>query len=173
MTIIIGIILCLVVLGLILWFAVRRLRRNRALKILKAHSEKLTDQVVHESFPELVQQYPHWAQPQTLLSNPVEDIWGRGVMVFEYQAQVTSAKVSAVEIMHALEKLLNQNAQKAHIDSSNQKYKPFIVSDGWYLDDQFHFDVAFMTNQPTIDYVQDMRRLDLKDDILKPASNKS
>ncbi|WP_125766550.1 hypothetical protein [Lapidilactobacillus wuchangensis] len=88
-------------------------------------------------------------QVQTLHSEVPVSIWHRDVLVFEYQVQLTTAEpinLTIGEFERYLREAVELPAQ-------------IIVTECWQLHDQFHFDVAYLDNQATINYVHDMARV--------------
>ncbi|MCH4171048.1 MAG: hypothetical protein LKF36_07470 [Lactobacillus sp.] len=157
-----------VVLIVFIYYIVKRVRRNAALKILLRHSQKITDKMFVATLEAGATTYQQvFDFKADLTSDPVQKIWGRGIMVFEYKMQIKDpAKHDAAFFKAAFfqkfENQLNEQAADNGIISAMPKYTPFIISDYWVLDGFFHVDVAFMTNKPTIEYVKDMRKADLE-----------
>ena len=135
------IVVLLVVLAT-LWLFRKRWRRNKAIQILLYHSQRLTDQAMTEAL-----------QPMT--SKPIADIWGHGVMAFSYQISSSLGKVT----QPALDQALRQAARQLDIASSDPALPPFVLTDFFELEGELHIDVAFITNEATIEYVRDVNRV--------------
>ena len=138
-------IIILIAAAIFVWW--RLTRRKRALTILMTHSQNVTDRVVAAALQNLDM------TPATK-STAVADVWGHGVMAFSYQVQHEPV-ISREELNLALARVADQET----IASSDISYPAFLVTDLWQRDGRLNFDVAFMTNQATIDYVEDLNRL--------------
>lgn len=165
-TFIIALISLILVIGI--YYIIKRIRRNSALKILLRHSQKLADKTLIATLTDTNETYDTvFEAGQDLISEPVQDIWGKGIMVFEYKIAIQAPQKHPEAFfdkayMQHLESLLNTHAAENGIVASSPKYPPFILSDYWILKGYFHADIAFMTNKPTIEYVKDMRKADLE-----------
>ncbi|WP_125581002.1 hypothetical protein [Lacticaseibacillus suibinensis] len=134
--------------AVVIWW--RIMRRRQALRLFMHHSQKLTDQIVAESLTAL-----HWPYQPPLRSAPVADVWGHGIMGFEYETATPKITITAGQLQKQLELIANQQ----HIASSDPQYPAFVVTDFWQRAGVVHFDVAFVTNAPTIAYLQDIQRV--------------
>ncbi|MHA3066014.1 hypothetical protein [Lacticaseibacillus saniviri] len=144
------IIVILVIVALLaVWLYWRISRRKKALRLLTRHSQNLTDKAVNQAL-----QQQNWVQT-SLNSTPVSDVWGHGVMAFAYQFDAPDADISQALLASALA----QVADEEDIAPSDVRYPAFEVTDFWIRNQEVHFDVAFMTNQATIDYVTDIDRV--------------
>ena len=140
-----AIILTLVAIAIVIWWRVNR--RRRALTILLTHSQNVTDRVVAQALASL-------DMTPAASTGAVADVWGHGVMAFSYQVQ-HEPLISREELNLALARVADEET----IASSDISYPAFLVTDLWQRDGILNFDVAFMTNQATIDYVEDLNRL--------------
>ncbi|MFD1441842.1 MULTISPECIES: hypothetical protein [Lacticaseibacillus] len=137
-----------VVLAGVIWLRIAR--RRRALRLFVRHSQQLTDQVVAEVLTVL-----HWPFDNPLHSDAVADVWGHGIMGFEYETDTPKIKITR----DRLQNQLRDTAEDQHIASSDPRYPAFVITDFWERDGKTHFDVAFVTNAPTIAYLQDIQRV--------------
>lgn len=157
----------LVVLGVIILIVVlvltQRLRRNHALHLLQLTSQKASDAAAATALQQLSQQKLLPALTAPLVSQVAADIWGHGVLVFEYQVaagELTSPQLNM--LAHQLEQVLAQAAKQQELTAFKPDVPVFIVSDIWLLTGNLHFDVAYLRNQATFDYVADMRKLSVE-----------
>ncbi|WP_057874265.1 hypothetical protein [Loigolactobacillus rennini] len=165
MTILTAVMLIVLIIGLLfVGLVVQRLRRNRALRLLQNASKKITDQAVQTAVSQLVQQQRLPAATLTNLhSQIVADVWGRGVLVFSYALPLpTFTTAQARHLKPELTQALIAAAQKQGLTTFKTAHTVFAVSDIWLLKGQLHFDVAYLRNQATINYVQDMRKLSVE-----------
>ncbi|WP_125980275.1 hypothetical protein [Loigolactobacillus iwatensis] len=148
-------------------FVLRRLRRNRALRILQANGQQTTDEVVTVSLAQLQskEQVALQFDPQTqrASSELAADIWGRGVLLFEYHFEVAQLKKDQLaSISDQFEADLNEIAQAEGLKAIDTRYPVFVVSDMWLFKGQLHFDIAYLINQGTVNYIKDMRKLSVE-----------
>ncbi|AQW20543.1 hypothetical protein PL11_000620 [Lentilactobacillus curieae] len=150
--VIIGLILALIVYNLIHYLFVSRPTRKR-LKM----GQKVVDQAVNGVLPELVTK----VDILPIRSQEIAKVWGRGVMAFEYEIAKDKTNLSADEFRQQLTTSLDEYGKHHHFESSAVKndQSVFRLTDVWELEDKLHFDVAFMVNQTTIEYVEDLDRL--------------
>ncbi|VDG20741.1 hypothetical protein [Lactiplantibacillus mudanjiangensis] len=95
-----------------------------------------------------------------LHSTPVAAVWGRGVMAFEY---VLDMPGMVPEDLPEIRKLLNNHLQAYATDEGLTAFRdagPVLrVTDTWLRDQQLHVDVAYLMNEATLEYLEDLRRL--------------
>lgn len=117
--------------------------------IRRQHQQQLlVDQQINLAIKQWAPKLPQ-LQVQTLQSQVPVSIWHRDVLVFEYQVQLnTKAPINLT--IGEFEQYLRQS-----VDLPAQ----IIVTECWQLADQFHFDVAYLANQATTNYVHDMARV--------------
>lgn len=144
---IIGILMVLVIgVSLIKW---RVARRKQAMKVLMRHNQKACDHAVTQALTQLGVPADH-----DISSQPVADVWGHGIMAFEYQMPKTTPPVALDRFEEAL------HAQTAARNVDSVKLAPsLVVTDWWVRDKWVHFDVAYVSNAATREYVQDVRRV--------------
>ncbi|GLB47000.1 hypothetical protein WR164_09790 [Philodulcilactobacillus myokoensis] len=96
-------------------------------------------------------QHLNW-QYHIIKSNELSDVWGRGILVFEYVIDFKE----------------NDNIKKIRTSLSNElkqfgtgyKYpKQFIITDAFKYNNYVHIDIAYLVNQSTLDYVKDINKL--------------
>ncbi|WP_283678853.1 hypothetical protein [Lentilactobacillus sp. Marseille-Q4993] len=96
-----------------------------------------------------------------IVSEDISDVWGRGVMAFEYKLAPAALLTDLDQFKSAFKHGLVEYSKENYFDHADVKKNKsiFIISDSWLLDDVVHFDVAFLINQTTIEYVNDLRKL--------------
>lgn len=142
------IILLVVILGCTIWL--RLARRKRAMRIMMAQSQQLSDAAVTALVKRL-----NWSVKLPLGSEPVADVWGHGIMAFEYELPDPEFVVTAERLNHELRDI----AVASQVEVPNPTVPPFMVTDLWQRDGGTHFDVAYMVNEATIKYAQDVARV--------------
>lgn len=136
-------------------FIFQRYRRKKALRLVQLDSQKLTDSAMEASLTNLKLLNESLAD-----SVLISDVWGKGVMAFEYQLEVknlTSADLN--DLKKRLEQQLAVQAKKQGIIGYQQN-SVFVVSDIWLKDDILHIDVSHLVNKATVEYVNDMNTLE-------------
>lgn len=96
-----------------------------------------------------------------LRSEQIAEVWGRGVMAFEYHLPINNVSQSIPDFKQALVKALAEYGDDHHMHAhSGEVDRPaFVVTDIWQLDNRLHFDVAYLVNLTTVEYVDDLNRL--------------
>lgn len=136
-------------------FIFQRYRRKKALKLIQLDSQKLTDSVMEASLKNL-----KLLNESLAASALISDVWGKGVMAFEYRLEVkdlTNADLNGLK--KQLEQQLAVQA-KAQGIRGYQQNSAFVVSDIWLKDDILHIDVSYLVNKATVEYVNDMNTLE-------------
>lgn len=89
-------------------------------------------------------------------STVLTDVWGRGVMVYEYKYQIQT-DLELLKIRFILEGSLAKQTQVI-----NQITHKLIITDCWLNDDLLTFDVADEQNDATEEYIKDIKKIDQK-----------
>lgn len=117
--------------------------------------QQLLDRQMNLAVTNWARQNDHLA-PQSLRSEIPVSIWHRDVLVFEYQVTLTSTAQLPLTV-GGLEQILRREV-KLPAD--------LVVTECWQLQDKLHFDVAYLANHATKNYVHDMARV-LHSDAIK------
>ncbi|MFC6180132.1 hypothetical protein [Lactiplantibacillus daowaiensis] len=154
-TILIGVLLAVLVYEILR----RQVLKRSALKI-RQQGQRTTDAAMLTVLTALKSAGTAQQVSGTLHSVPVADVWGRGVMAFEYVLE-TPGMVPAD--LHEVRKLLNNHLQAYAQDEGVTAFRddgPALrVTDTWLRDGQLHVDVAYLMNEATLEYLEDLRRL--------------
>lgn len=140
----------IIVIGL--YVAIHRILINRATIMLRNRAQQTTDAAVNASLQQLL----GW--DQTLSSQLVADVWGKGVLAFEYHfdSKQANQQFNRDELNQALTSYADQ-----HDLTAVRSGKPvFVVTDWWQYEGILHIDVAYLLNESTVEYVSDLKRLD-------------
>lgn len=138
--------------------------KNKELKRLQARSRKLTDDAMDKSMNEIDLEWFNQNNHKNVRDIAVvSDVWGKDVMVFEYSVELTQNQKFSSEKLNALKELLEKKlfnyAKQKKIQ--NMANKPsFIVSDIWQLENILHIDVAYIMNEATYKYLNDIEKLE-------------
>ncbi|MYZ64185.1 hypothetical protein FYL09_03385 [Lactobacillus salivarius] len=138
--------------------------KNKELKRLQARSRKLTDDAMDKSMNEIDLEWFNQNNHKNVRDIAVvSDVWGKDVMVFEYSVELTQNQKFSSEKLNALKELLEKKlfnyAKQKKIQNMANK-PPFIVSDIWQLENILHIDVAYIMNEATYKYLNDIEKLE-------------
>lgn len=138
--------------------------KNKELKRLQARSRKLTDDAMDKSMNEIDLEWFNQNNHKNVRNIAVvSDVWGKDVMVFEYSVELTQNQKFSSEKLNALKELLEKKlfnyAKQKKIQNMANK-PPFIVSDIWQLENILHIDVAYIMNEATYKYLNDIEKLE-------------
>ena len=138
--------------------------KNKELKRLQARSRKLTDDAMDKSMNEIDLEWFNQNNHKNVRDIAVvSDVWGKDVMVFEYSVELTQNQKFSSEKLNALKELLEKKlfnyAKQKKIQNMASK-PPFIVSDIWQLENILHIDVAYIMNEATYKYLNDIEKLE-------------
>jgi len=154
-TIIGGVLIALVVYELLR----RQVLKRAALKIRRA-GQRTVDSAMTASFKVLANAMTIQEVAGAIHSVPVADVWGRGVMVFEY---VLDAPGMITADLPEVRRLFNNQLQEYAINNQIGAFQdagPALrVTDTWLRSGQLHLDVAYLMNEATLEYLKDLRRL--------------
>ncbi|KRM23857.1 hypothetical protein [Latilactobacillus graminis] len=151
-----------IALAFFLIWMISRLRRQKAMRILQHSSQAIADEIVTVAYQKLQVNQPDFYAPQAkLISNLPTEVWGNNVMVFEYQVPIRQTSEALKTVAAAIEKQLNAVAYERRIASVSPRYPALLVTDVWFLEERLHFDVAFIVNRETIEYVKDMAQVEI------------
>ncbi|PWG00666.1 hypothetical protein [Levilactobacillus bambusae] len=159
MQLIIEIIIALI-LATGIYYVIHRMTVKRAIKIVQKNAQSETDRAVREISPELVKLGLSNQTEPPLSSELVADVWGRGVMAFEYTFDVAEEpsgnQLDQIQVLMdtALLHYAHDHQIEGYLETT-----PFLVTDTWVYEDRVHVDVAYLMNEATIEYVKDLRRL--------------
>ncbi|MCI5812884.1 MAG: hypothetical protein MRZ92_05170 [Lactobacillus sp.] len=140
-----------IVIVVIIYELTHRILIKRATLIVQRRAQSITDQIVFDVLNDKLN--VHDCDQQSTL---VSDIWGKGVLSFEYNiGTVDSVPVTRDE----LERQLNQLAIEKNVDFFQKAPQAFKITDWWQGKKKFHMDVTYLMNEASYEYVQDLHKL--------------
>ncbi|MGY5437890.1 hypothetical protein [Lactiplantibacillus argentoratensis] len=155
LTIIGGLLIAIVVYELLR----RQVLKRAALKIRRA-GQRTVDSAMAAAFKVLANAMTIQEVAGAIHSVPVADVWGRGVMAFEY---VLDAPGMVAADLPEVRRLFNNELQVYAIHNqvaAFQEAGPALrVTDAWLRGGQLHLDIAYLMNEATLEYLEDLRRL--------------
>lgn len=132
-------------------------RQKKALTILQADSQKMTEKALKKCLPLVLKQPLELSSPR-----PIADIWGKGVLAFEYQGRLKQTEnLDLTAFQQALTTQLELFAKKEHLTSEYSE-QVFVISDLWLKEKTLHLDLSYVVNRATASYVRDVSQLDEK-----------
>lgn len=134
-----------------LYVAIHRVLINRATIMLRRQAQRTTDEAVNASLQELL----GW--DQVLSSQLVADVWGKGVLAFEYHFDKQQGKALNRD---RLTTALVSYAKRHDLAAIHSDQPVFVVTDWWTYEGILHIDVAYLLNESTVEYISDLKRLD-------------
>lgn len=147
-------VLVAVIVVIIIYMIVHRLLVNHATLMLKNNAQSITDRAVNDCLTQLSN------QSFNLSSEIVADVWGKGVLAFEYHFNPAKLKIANDRITAAnLEEALNNYAEKNQVQSISKDLPTFKVTDWWTYEEVLHIDVAYVLNEATREYIADLHKL--------------
>lgn len=153
--IIIGLIVAFAIYNLSHYLFVTRPSRKRLLM-----AQRTVNNAVAEVLKQLVSaQKLAPIREEELHSEMIANIWGRGVMAFEYHLPIDRVKVPISDMKELLADELAKYGDQHKIYAHRKKSPAFVITDIWQLDDRLHFDVAYLINLTTVEYIDDLNRL--------------
>lgn len=155
MSLTILIIIALVIVAVI-YELVHRSLIKRATLIIQRRAQTITDRVVFQALDKLIGQN-NFQHHSTLVS----DIWGKGVLSFEYDIQGEKKHEAKFADLtrQQMEDQLNQLAVEQQIEHLAGTKKAFRITDWWQGKKQFHMDVTYLMNEASCEYVHDLKKL--------------
>ncbi|CUS26463.1 Uncharacterized protein LACOL_1155 [Paucilactobacillus oligofermentans DSM 15707 = LMG 22743] len=148
-----------IIVTVLVYLVIRRMISKRAILIITNDAQKTTDEAMNEVLPDLFQHDDIETPHKPVRSETVVDMWGVGVMAFEYSFVVKSNKINMDKIRWQLNSQLNKYAEENEIQSFENVPRIFIVTDLWIYLDELHIDVAYVVNESTAEYVKDLAKL--------------
>lgn len=150
------IVVIAIVIVLAVYEVIHRFLIKRAIRIVQHQAQVQTDRVV-KAASQLLFHADKFAE-----SKIVADIWGKGVMSFEYELDLHEMPSESQEQIerHDFQKALNQCAQAEGVLGFQGAREPFLITDWWVFEHILHVDVTYIMNEATAEYVHDLHKLD-------------
>lgn len=153
-------IVIVMILMIIIILNYSRLKRNRQIAIFKSKSKIITDNAVEFALNKLHGNEYGINDEILRVTEIVSKVWGKKVMVFEYQFQMKAPSDEDIRkirknILKLFEEFEMMNLVKKDIEAKSA----FEVTDLWYLDGILHLEVAYLVNAETIMYTKDLKKV--------------
>lgn len=155
-------IVCLaIIIAIVVYQLIHREIAKHATLIVRNDAQATTDRAMKEAVlalgrahlvPNSVAHFDH--------SQTVADVWGKGVMAFEYVLvgeQLT--QVDLAQLRATLNQSLAEYAETHQIERVAEARDTFLVTDAWVYEQRLHLDVAYVVNEATYQYIYDLKKL--------------
>lgn len=153
MTMVIFFIAALAIVAII-YLAIHRVLINRATLIVRRQAETLTNEAVNA----VLTKFFH--RSLNLQSQTVADVWDRGVMAFEYVIeQSTLAEADGQLTVQSMTQALADYATAHQVARVKGAKETFRVTDWWTYEQRLHIDIAYLMNEATREYVDDLKKV--------------
>lgn len=155
------IILIAVVIAIAIYVVIHYEITKHATLIVRKDAQETTDKAMKASLPILVNSnLLLFTEINFDQSETVADVWGRGVMAFEYILPVQDVVNDDLPL---IKELLNRELTKygyySDVDRVAKAKTPFLVTDAWLYEQTLHLDIAYLMNDATYEYVHDLKKL--------------
>ncbi len=153
------VIIITLILILVIYQIIHRTLVKRHDQQQQVAAQQVTDQVVMAALADHLasDHYDHQ-------SSIVAEVWGNGVQAFEYQIHFDLCDEQELRwLSHQnLSQAIEEIARQKQIAGFNAQSAPFVVTDWWVYQQKLHFEVAYVSNEATREYVEDLSKLNQK-----------
>lgn len=150
----------IIVLIIIIILNYGRLKRNRKIAVFKIESRRITDSAVKFALDHLHSNKYGIESHILKVTEIVSKIWGKKVMVFEYQFKMTNPSKENIEkIRGKFSDSFEEFEMMDLIKKDVGAVSAFEITDLWYLDGLLHLDVAYLVNDETVMYTKDLKKV--------------
>ncbi|GEN96058.1 hypothetical protein [Pediococcus ethanolidurans] len=158
--IILYVLIILIVIVLVGSYAIRRRKRKRALLVVQSASRHDVTLAMAKVSDALKEQKVILTGQTDTTPKLVSDIWGRGVLAFEFSFGKTDLQKNELEsLRHWINEVVKKYAKDNNIQSRFE-YPVFCVTDIWLYHEELHVDVANVINEPTREYIEDLHKVE-------------
>ncbi|MTV82877.1 hypothetical protein [Secundilactobacillus folii] len=157
-------IIIAVVIAVILYLVIHHAVVKRNTKAAQQAALEQTNVAVKAALQRLADEHFIDSSATILDANVIQDGWGRGVMAFEYLILIDHISNDQLPILrqrlnHILAEFCADHQVESAVASGESA---FLVTDAWRHTKRIHLGVAYLANEATIEYIQDLHRLDSK-----------
>ncbi|WP_047999995.1 hypothetical protein [Lactiplantibacillus herbarum] len=147
--------------AVIIYEVIRRQILKRAALKIRLTGQRTADKAMQAAFAALASTMTVHEVDGAIHSVPVANVWGRGVMAFEYVLAVPGmTAIDLPEVRRLFNNQLQRYADQQQIAAFQSAGPALRVTDAWLRDGQLHVDIAYLMNEATLEYLKDLRRLD-------------
>ncbi|PWT33449.1 hypothetical protein DKZ29_00265 [Limosilactobacillus reuteri] len=137
-----------------LYLTIHRVFLKRATMMVQKNAQDVTDAALNTSLKEML----HWNK--NLNSQIVADVWGKGVLTFEYHFDYKKENINLDDFTRQkLAAKLDEYAKQHQLKMAPNASQPFIITDWWKYEGILHIDIAYLINEATVEYIEDLEKL--------------
>ena len=151
----IWLVLISIIIVIIIYEMTHRLLVKRATLIVQKRAQNITDEIVFTVLKDQLK-IKNCGQQSRLVS----DIWGKGVLSFEYDIGTTNNEEGVAISRDQLERQLNKLALNRKIEFFQSAQQPFKITDWWQGKKKFHMDFTYLMNEASYENVHDLHKLE-------------
>jgi len=146
--------------AVIIYEVIRRQILKRAALKIRLGGQRTADGAMQAAFAVLASTMTVQEVSGAIHSVPVANVWGRGVMAFEYVlAAPGMTAIDLPEVRRLFNNQLQRYADQQQIVAFQAAGPALRVTDAWLRNGQLHLDIAYLMNEATLEYLEDLRRL--------------
>ncbi|MCF6514879.1 hypothetical protein GSH19_01710 [Lactobacillus sp. S2-2] len=120
-------------------------------KVYRDDIQSKIDEVVDDIILELIKVYPELKiNKNNLTCKSLDDIWKKRIMVFEYYLKIDSDSINSEELKNYIKKMVFEKTKNDSVKMA--------VTDFWINKNKINFDIAYLINEKTKNYVSDIRK---------------
>ncbi|KRM19063.1 hypothetical protein FC40_GL000852 [Ligilactobacillus hayakitensis DSM 18933 = JCM 14209] len=141
-----------------------RKKRINKLKEIQQKCHHLTKDALRVAIGNIEDKFDFLDEKTKVMDEAViSDVWGQEIMVFEYKVclnsknEITLNNISRFK--KEVEKQLEEYVKQKELTNSSNK-EPFVISDIWQMNDNIHLDIAYIMNDATINYLEDINKVE-------------
>lgn len=109
------------------------------------------DEVVDGIVSEIIRVYPDLKiNKKSLICKSLDDIWKKKIMVFEYCVKFDSDNINSNELKNYIEKIIFEKTKNDSVE--------ILLTDFWINKNKINFDVAYLVNEKTKNYISDIKK---------------
>lgn len=157
-----GTIVIAVVLAFVLYLLVHRFVVSSGTRKTHENALSQTQIALQASLLRLVDEQFIANKPEIIARATIPDGWGRGVMAFEFVINLPPTTPEQLQLFRQrLNKALSEFTRTHNIVSANQTgATAFLITDLWQHETRVHLNVAFLINEATVEYINDLHKID-------------
>lgn len=150
------IILLSIAIVIVIYQLIHRSMIRRATLIVQRNGHAITDKTVFKVLRQLLK-----SKDFANKSDLVTDVWGKGVLSFQYEIYLDklNGEDSKRITRQLVQDKLNESARQQDVKYFKRAKQAFLITDWWQREDILHFDVTYLSNEASYEYVHDLKKL--------------
>lgn len=155
-------IIIAIIAAIVLYFLVHHSVVRRNTKRAQTQALEITSDAVRVAMKHLIDEHFIDEPVEFLSAGVVPDGWGRGVMAFEFLFLIDSVTNDQLVILRQrLNSVLAEYCANHSVETvASGAQSTFLVTDAWRHTKRVHLNVAYLVNEATVEYIQDLHLID-------------